>query len=288
MDNDFSDTSVVVTGATSGIGLATVKALVHAGAFVIGVGRLEVRNQNAYVRVSAGTPKGKAVFLLSDLAVQDQIISLGKAIHRVLNANGFSRLDVLINNAGIYLEKKQVTVDDIEKTFAVNHLSAFLLTHEVMGMLQQADPGKVITVSSYSHRSTPLNLRRIIDPKPYLGLLAYKRSKLCNILFTHALNSREDRIIAFAVDPGLVNTAIASKGSNGLSDLVWRIRRKKGTPPEVPARTILYLAGEDQIDLSKGIYYKNCKLISASRKAHRKDLANQLWDLSCELTGIDW
>jgi NAD(P)-dependent dehydrogenase (short-subunit alcohol dehydrogenase family) len=146
----------------------------------------------------------------------------------------------------------------------------------------------VLTVSSYSHRTTPLNLNRITNPKPYIGLLAYKRSKLCNVLFTHALNNKADGITAFAVDPGLVNTGIASKGSRGLSHWIWRFRRQQGTPAEVPAETILYLSGENQIDILNGVYYKDCQPIDSSPKAKRKDLANELWDLSCELTGIDW
>lgn len=287
-NDDLSGKSILVTGATSGIGLAAVKKFVSAGAFVIGVGRSEVRCQNAHVQVMAGNPQGKAVYFLADLSDPAQIRAVSQDITQVLKENQFSQLDVLVNNAGVYLERKELTQEGIEKTFAVNHLAPFLLTHEMLGLLVQADPGRVLTVSSYSHRTTPLSLKRIANPSPYIGLLAYKRSKLCNVLFTRSLNQRFDRLQAFAVDPGLVNTAIASKGVQGISHWVWRSRRKKGTDPEVPVKTLLYLAATDQIDLSQGIYIKNSQPKNASRKSHREDLAEALWALSCELTGLSW
>jgi retinol dehydrogenase 12 len=288
MTYDLSGKAVVITGATSGIGLAAVKQCVQSGAFVIGVGRSEVRNQNAMSQVSFGRPKGEARYLLADLAKKDQINALGSDIRRVLRNHGFSQLNALVNNAGVYLEKKQMTHEGIEKTFAVNHLAPFILTHSLLDLLKQAEQGRVLTVTSYSHRTTPLNLRRIHNPRPYIGLLAYKRSKLCNVLFSKMLIKKEKEVAAFAVDPGLVNTAIASKGSQGVSHWVWRKRRYKGTKPDVPARTILFLIGERQIDLQDGIYFKDSEPISPSHKAQNMHLAEKLWELSCELTGINW
>jgi len=288
MVKDLIGKSVVVTGATSGIGLAAVKEFAAKGAFVIGVGRSEARCHNSFVQVKAGNPLGQAVYLLADLSDLSQIRTLGQVILAVLEKHGLSHLDLLINNAGVYLDKKQVTADGIEMTFAVNHLASFLLTYELHKKLQQAGPGRVLNVSSYSHRTTPLNLKHITDPKPYFGLLAYKRSKLCNVLFTRSLNKRLSQIQAFAIDPGLVNTDIASKAGHGISHWAWRSRRKKGTLPEVPVRTLLYLASEDKIDLSQGIYIKASEPKMASRKSHREDLAEELWSLSCRLTGIAW
>ena len=288
MTYELSGKTIVVTGATSGIGLATVRMLVQSGAFVIGVGRSESRNQNAMVQVNSGATKGDAVYLLADLSKQEQVNDLCKGIRRVLRNRGFSHLDALVNNAGVYLGKKHMTEQEIEMTFVVNHLAPFILTHGMMPLLQRADHGRVLTVSSYSHRTTPLNLGRISNPKPYFGLLAYKRSKLCNVLFTHALNRKIEGMTAFAVDPGLVNTAIASKASQGPSHWVWRKRRLKGTTPDVPAKTILYLVGEREIDISKGVYIKDFKPIEPSRKSQRVDLADALWEMSCQLTGIDW
>lgn len=280
--------TVVVTGATSGIGLASVEALVKRGAFVIGVGRSETRNQNAMDKILSQNPPGTVDYLNADLANQTAVRNLAKEISQILQENKFGYLDALINNAGGYFEKKQMTDDDIEKTFALNHLAPFILTHELIPYLEKAVHGRVVTVSSYAHYTTPLCLRQIVDPFPYLGLLAYKRSKLCNVLFSYEINRRNNRISAFAFDPGLVDTGIASKGSQGISHWVWRLRRKSGAPPEVPGRILRDLVVNKEIDISHGYYIKEGKSVPPSRNAQRQDLAKDLWTLSCGLTGINW
>jgi len=282
---DLSGRNIIITGATSGIGLAAAKLLVDSGAFVIGVGRSAERNKKAQDSILSLYPDGKVKYLLADLASQAQVRSLAKEIEKLLKNKC---VDVLVNNAGGYLEKKQITEDGIEKTFAVNHLAPFLLTYALIPLLSNAEKGRVLTVSSYSHYTTPLCLNWIADPWLYIGLLAYKRSKLCNVLFVYELNRHYSDITAFAVDPGLVNTDIASKGSNGISHWVWRSRRKQGTSADVPARTILYLSGEEHIDTSHGYYFKDCKPKMPSRNARRPDLAKKLWALSCQLTGLTW
>jgi len=283
---DLSGKNFVVTGATSGIGLAAVKALISTGAYVIGVGRSLERNDKAKAEIISAFPQAKVEYLLANLESQAQVKSLSKTIIDLLVQKGENHLDGLVNNAGTYLEKKQMTEDGIEKTFAVNHLAPFILTQSLLQMLMNAEHGRVIAVSSYSHYTTPLCLSRITNPWPYISLMAYKRSKLCNVLFTYALNRRYDHLEAFAVDPGLVNTSIASKGSQGISHWVWRSRRKKGTPPETPAKTILFLCAEDEINTTQGFYFKDCKPKISSRKSRREDLADDLWDLSCKLTEL--
>lgn len=287
MKDDLSGKSVVITGATSGIGLAAVKAFVASGAFVIGVGRNTQRNQNALESVFNEAPDGHVRYLLADLAAQDQVHQLADEIGEVLESQNFGKLDVLINNAGVYQEKKRKTPEGIEMTFAVNHLAAYLLTHDLRTLLQKSQDGRVLTVSSYAHYTTPLCLDRIADPWPYIGLLAYKRSKLCNVLFTYQLNRKIDHIRAFAVDPGLVNTGIATKSGKGISAWVWRWRREMGTDPEVPARTLLYLAGENA-ELPRGYYVRDCQSLEPSRNAQNPQLGDKLWQLSGKLTGIDW
>jgi retinol dehydrogenase 12 len=195
---------------------------------------------------------------------------------------------VLVNNAGVYLGKKQITEDGIEKTFAVNHLAPFLLTNQLLPLLMQAETGRVLTLSSYAHFTTLLTLSRIVNPCPYISLLAYKRSKLCNILFTYAFNRKVDGVTAFAVDPGLVNTEIASKGSQGISHRIWKKRRMKGISPLESATTLLYLSSEESIDTSQGYYFKKSKAKLPSRNAQRRDLAERLWVKSCQLTRIKW
>lgn len=278
---------IVVTGATSGIGLAAARAFVEHEAIVVGVGRSRERVEEAQNTILDDFPKAKLTFFLADLAIQAEVRELAKNIALYVHQINQNHIDVLVNNAGGYHEKKQLTVDGIERTFAVNHLAGFILTHELMPLLSNAQSGRILTVSSYSHFTTPLCLKRITNPWPYISLLAYKRSKLSNILFTYEINRRCKKVTAFAVDPGLVNTAIASKGNKGISHLVWRIKRNNGAPPEVPVQTILYLSAENELDLSRGFYYKDSAPKQPSKKAEREDLARQLWKLSCQVSGID-
>lgn len=281
--------SILITGATSGIGLAAAKNLAKLGAFVIGIGRDPYRNEKAKIEMYSEFSDAKFEYLLADLASQGQVRKLSQEVHDLLGSRGKKSLDVVVNNAGIYLERKQYSEDDIEKTFAVNHLATFLLTHELMDLLENSEQPRVLTVTSYSHRTTPINPRRLANPRPYIGLLAYKRSKLCNVLFTYEFNRRMDgKILAFAVDPGLVNTSIASKGSNGVSDLVWRFRRNQGTSPDLPAKTIAYLSASEEVNTSSGYYFKDCKSFTPSKLARNEQLARDVWELSCKLTSIEW
>jgi len=283
---DLSGKSVVITGATSGIGLAAAHQFVKSGAFVIGVGRSKSRNETARNAIQVAYPGKFVDYLIADLSIQKEVNALANEIPLLLEKHGFSQLDVLINNAGVYLGRKQKTVDDIETTFAVNHLAGFILTNKLLNLLNKSESGRVLSVSSYSHYTTPLTLDRISNPWPYLSLLAYKRSKLCNVLFTYECNRRFDKVLAFAVDPGLVNTSIASKGSNGVSHWVWRKKRENGTSPDVPAQTMLYLAYEPEIDTSKGFYFKDCAPKNPSRKSKSVELAKELWEKSSQLTGL--
>jgi NAD(P)-dependent dehydrogenase (short-subunit alcohol dehydrogenase family) len=288
MQKRFLGKPIVITGSTSGIGLAAAQALTSAGAFVIGVGRNQSRIEKAKQAILSDCPAAQIEFVLGDLSSQDQVKAIAEGIKSALNQINLDKLTGLIHSAGVYLEKKHDTEDGIEMTFAVNHLAPFFLTHELLPLLINTYRGKVICVSSYSHVTTALNLNRITHPKPYLGLLAYKRSKLCNVLFTYEMNRRYPELASFAVDPGLVNTSIASKGSRGISHWVWKSRRTKGMSPDVPARTILYLALEDKINPMDGCYIKNCEPITPSRKAQSEELAKKLWQYSCQLTQTIW
>ncbi len=123
--------------------------------------------------------------------------------------------------------RRVFTEDGIEMTFAVNFLAGFLLTYELQDWLARAK-GRVLMSSSYSHRTTPLCLKRVAHPWPHIGVIAYKRSKLSDVLFAYEVNRRNLGITAFAVDPGLVNTEIASKGGTGIEELVWRRKAAAG------------------------------------------------------------
>lgn len=293
--NDFDVSTaptrtVVITGATSGIGLATAKELTAKGAYVIGMGRSEERCRSAEQEVKGACPGAKITYLAADLSVLSEVRRLAADIREQLTIDGFSHLDVLINNAGTVSSWYISTVDGFELQFAVNHLAPFLLTHELLPLLEQSQAGTVICVSSGSHYRTRLRWDDIMLRKSYNTLLAYKQTKLANVLFVTELNRRiaasGSSIKAFALDPGLVNTDIGFKGTSGMVKTVWQLRSKGGTPPEVPAHSIAYLALDPAPRLTEKVYWKDCRPKEPSSYSQKPDIAKRLWDLSERMCGI--
>jgi len=284
----LNEKTVVITGATAGIGWQTALDLAKAGAFVIGIGRNPQRCRDAETKIKELAPDAQIQYLVADLSSQDQIHECAQKIANLLKDNRKNALDVLVNNAGIYMGQKTFTEDGIETTFAVNHLAPFLLTHLLLPLLAQSSDSRVITVSSDSHYNTLLFPQRAKNPFFYFGLFAYKTSKLCNILFSYEFNrlSKGNLPRAFAVDPGLVNTDIGLKDTGGLAQWIWRSRQKLGVPPEEPSQTILYLADRPEVLQSGEIYWYLCHPKKPARNATDPLLARRLWMESCALTGI--
>ena len=285
-DQELKGKTVVVTGATAGIGLAAACALAEQGARLIGVGRDPVRCEAAGKVIQQANPNAVVQFLQADLALQSEVRRLATEIGETLTRWGVPGLDVLVNNAGMIASSLQRTSEGIERTLAVNHLAPFLLTHQLLPWLQAARPGRVITTSSESHYRTWINPKRINHPLIYHVLWAYKVSKLENVLFTIEFNRRVTPTRAYAVDPGLVNTEIGLKGTGLLSRWIWEMRRRGGTPAEVPARTIAHLACAE--DLTSAPYWYNGAPKQPSRAARSEKAARELWEVSCELCGIEW
>lgn len=284
------DKVVIITGATSGIGLATVKELALNGAYIIGVGRSKEKCENAEQDVKLFCPGVSVTYLTADLSSLAEVTSLASEIKRRLQRDGKSSIDVLINNAGTVSSWYVSTVDGFELQFAVNHLAPFLLTHELMPLLEQSQAGTVICVSSGSHYRTRLHWNDIMLRKHYSTLLAYKQTKLANVMFATELNRRMaasgSNIRAFAADPGLVNTDIGLKGTGGIVKKVWQLRSRGGTPPEQPAYSVAYLATDPSPRMTGEVYWKDCKPLKPSAYSQKPDISKRLWELSERMCGI--
>lgn len=283
--------NIVITGATSGIGLQAAFDFASLGARVIGVGRDSQRCSSAKQQILERTPKAQVEYLLANLSSQSQVRSLAVNINTVLKRWGQSHLDILINDAGTYSGRRILTEDGAELTMAVNHYAPFLLTHELMPLLSVGLQSMILTVSSGSHYNTSIHVDRIDHPLVYFGLWAYKVSKLANVLFTLEFNRRfgKTNIRAFAVDPGLVNTDIALKGTDPISKFVWQIRKNSGTSPEVPVQTMLFLTQQSPASTEDEYYWKDSVPKTPSRAARDPDLARQLWERSCKMCKTpDW
>jgi NAD(P)-dependent dehydrogenase (short-subunit alcohol dehydrogenase family) len=290
MDQNLSGKNIVVTGATSGIGQALSEMLARGGAHVIGVGRSEERCTLGQAHLRELANGVGASFFTADLASQAQVRSLAGEIQHRLEAQGKTSLDALVNNAGTFTYWLTITPEGFEKQWAVNHLAPFLLTHELLPLLQAAPAARVITVSSGSHYNTRLRWEDIQLRRRYNGLLAYKQTKLANVLFTEELNRRlgsGSRVKAFAADPGLVKTEIGFKENPGLVRWIWDRRRSGGVSPEFSAQGILYLVSEPSIQQHPECYWKDSRPKRPSRYALDADIARRLWALSAQMCGIE-
>ncbi|MBN1246872.1 MAG: SDR family NAD(P)-dependent oxidoreductase [Anaerolineae bacterium] len=286
---DLQHLTAVVTGATSGIGQATAAALAARGAWVIGVGRSEARCRAAREAVLTASPQARISFLTADLASQREVRQLAADIRSTLRAEDTERLDVLINSAGTVSSWRDVTEDGYELQFAVNHLAPFLLTLELMPLLEAAPSPRVITVSSGSHYRTRMRWEDVMYRQGYQVLKSYKQSKLANVLFTAEFNRRylEARgVRAYAADPGLVNTQIGLKGTHGLARWVWQRRSARGAGPEEAAEGIVFLATDPAAGEDEGVYWKDCRPKQPSAQARDGAEAARLWALSARLCGL--
>lgn len=271
----------VVTGATSGIGLAVALSLAGKGARVLGVGRDPARAEaaRALVAEAAKTVGGPAPrFELADLSRMAEVASLARRI-----GEGEPSLEVLVNCAGVYTDRRVLTAEGLETQFAVNHLAPFFLTKSLLPLLEAAPEGRVITVSSDSHYYGWIRWRDPSLGRFYLGLWAYEQSKLANVLFSYELVRRlgpESRIRVAVADPGLANTSMGEKQGPSVASLFWSLRRRCGTPPSVPAEAIVSLAALPEGGLANGLYWKAGKPVASSRLSYRAKDAKRLWTLS--------
>ncbi|TLN08967.1 SDR family NAD(P)-dependent oxidoreductase [bacterium] len=284
---ELTQKTIVITGASSGIGLAAASALAGLGARVIGVGRSRERCEEARQKILAQTPGARIEFALADLSAQRAVLGLAAELRERLAG---AALDVLVNNAGQVASWYTPTVDGYELQFAVNHLATFLLTHELLPALQAAPAGRVLTTSSGSHRHTRMHWNDVMLRRGYNPLSAYSQSKMANVLFTAEFNRREGASgpRAYAIDPGLVNTNIGMKGTGGLVSWIWSLRARGGQPPEVGAATIVHLASQERLEDPLAIYWKDSRPLAPDLYALREDEAARLWALSERLCGLRW
>lgn len=289
MKTNLFPKTYVVTGATAGIGLATAEALASRGASVIGVGRSAERCRQAVLRLRRICPGAQIEYLVADLSVQRQVGELAAGIHAVLDAQGKTSLEGLVNNAGTFTYWLTLTPDGIEMQWAVNHLAAFLLTHHLLRHLQAAPWARVVTVSSGSHFGARFNWSDLQLRRRYNGLRAYGNTKLANILFTLELNRRlaaQSSVRAFAADPGLVKTDIGLKGTPPFAGWLWKWRHSAGILPQEAAKGIVFLLTEPSLQRAAHLYWKHGHPKHPSREALDPQAASRLWALSEKMCGL--
>jgi NAD(P)-dependent dehydrogenase (short-subunit alcohol dehydrogenase family) len=276
--------TAVVTGATSGIGLAVCEKLASTGFSIIGVGRDGARCGAAEETLKNKFPGICAVYFTADLSRRSEVLRAGAEIKNYLERNFDGELSALINNAGCVRSFYMITEDGYETQFAVNHLAGFLITSVLMPCLEKGR-GRVLMTSSASHKMMKMRWNDVMFKKRYNPLLAYKQSKLANMLFAYGLNERFGKrgVRAYGIDPGLVRTDIGLKNTGGLVRLVWKLRQKSGVSPDIPADTYAFVC--ESPEPPDGLYYFRRERAKYSAEVTKQN-ADRLWALSEQLCGI--
>lgn len=272
----------MVTGAASGIGAATARALAQRGATVILVDRDAEKGPSTAKQIKRQTGDGAVEFMQADLSAQQEIRRLVQQFQ-----NRHRRLDVLVNNAGAIFARREESVDGIEMTFALNYLGYFLLTHLLLDMLKASAPARIVNVSSRSHARARINFDDLQSRSGYRGLQAYAHSKLAIVLFTYELARRLEGtgVTANALHPGLVATGFGTK-HGGVLGLVMRLFRPAFSTPEQGAQTSIYLAISPEVEGVTGKYFVGCKAIPSSPASYDPVTARRLWQVSAAYTKL--
>jgi retinol dehydrogenase 14 len=276
--------TILITGATSGIGLEAGVALARSGARVVLAGRDPAKTAATVDQVRRRAGAAAVDSVLGDFASQASIRQMAQDV-----LARYDRLDVLVNNAGVVNASRTVTRDGIEATFAVNHLGPFLLTNLLLDLLKRSAPARIVNVSSVGHYRGTLDFDDLgYERGGYQIMSAYSRSKLANVLFTRSLARRLDGtgVTANALHPGTVATNIWSGAPWYAKPALALYKRFGMISPANGAETIIYLAVSPQVDGKTGLYFEKNKPKEPSKLARDDALAQRLWDESARLVGI--
>jgi len=273
--------TVVITGATAGIGRVACERLAAMGASLVLVARDRARAERlAAELMRAGAPR-VSVFVAD-------LLQLAEVRRIAVELAGLPRIDVLLNNAGAIFNRRAQTADGFERTFALNHLAYFTLTNLLRDRLKISAPARVINVASEAHRGASLAFDDLQTLRGYNGWLAYRRSKLCNILFTRTLARRlaGSGVTANALHPGFVATSFGNNNGGVFRFGLGIAKRFMAISPADGAKTSVYLASASEIAELSGLYFDKCAVREPSAAAQDDEAAERLWRESARMTGV--
>src|SRR2546425_4791926 len=272
----------VVTGATSGIGKVTARALAQDGYRVVLLARDARRAEDTAAEIRRAAGHDRVETLACDLGSQPQIRRAAEELKR-----RHDRLHVLVNNAGAIFMKHGLSADGIEQTFAIDHLAYFLLTNLLADVLQASAPARVVNVASAASGGGHLDFDDLELKRGYSGIRAYSNAKLANILFSNELARRLSgtRVTSNALHPGVVATQFGRK-DNGLFTVAVKLVRPFLISEEKGARTSVYLATSPEVEGVTGKYFVKRRPRRPPREALDEAVARRLWDVSARRTGV--
>ena len=272
--------TAIVTGANSGMGMATVRALSDMGAKVIMLCRSEKRGIEALEKLSS-EKKRDLELILCDLGNYASIRAFANLFRK-----GHDHLDILVNNAGFISLDRQETEEGLERQFGINHVGHFLLTMSLLDFMGEG--GRIVNVASGAHKTGKIHFDDINLTKGFNVITAYSQSKLANVLFTRELARRvKDRgITVNCCHPGAVATNIGIDRDTGFGKTVTRLLKPFFQTPEQGAGTAIFLASDDSVSDITGEYFYKCRIAKSSKRSKDMELAKKLFEFSEELVGI--
>lgn len=280
----MGDKTVLVTGATDGIGKETARRLAEMGARVFVAGRNPEKGALAVRDIATNTGTDRTEFLQADLSVQSDVRGLAKAVKERTD-----RLDVLVNNAGVIMFRREETCDGIEVTFGLNHLNYFLLTHELMDLLKASAPARIVSVASIAHRRAVIDFDDLQLMNRFGSWQAYSRSKLANIMFTHALARRLEGtgVTANCLHPGFVRSHFGQNNSFfARTGIALAMRFGNAISVAQGAQTSVHLASAPEVADQTGLYFDECKVVNSSQASYDQPAQEKLWNISAEMVGL--
>ncbi len=274
---------VIVTGANAGIGKATVTELAKTGATVVMLCRSQARGEEALNEVRAISASSSIQLMICDLGSQQSIEDFCTEFKK-----RYQRLDVLVNNAGVFPPDRQQTVDGYELQFGINHLGHFLLTNRLLELLIASGPARIINLTSGIHKAGKINFEDVNLKKNYKSWRAYAQSKLANILFTYELAERlkGTGVAVNCVHPGAVATGMGINNDSVFGNLFGQILKTFQKTPEQGAETAVYVATSHDVEGVTAKYFYRKRPIQSSKGSYNKADAIRLWDLSEKMTGL--
>ncbi len=263
---------ILVTGATDGIGRQTALELLRRGARVIVHGRNRAKTLQVVDELTRETGSASVSPVFADLSSMAEVRRLADNVSAQVD-----RLDVLVNNAGVFLHERVLTNDGFESTFAVNHLATFLLTHLLLPKLELSTQGRIVTVSSIAHSRGKLDFSDLQSERYFHGYTAYATSKLANVLFAYEMARRlsKSRVTSNALHPGVISTKLLKSGFG-----------TTGASLVQGAATSVKLAVDPALDSVSGKYFADEREQASSATSHDRQLQTRLYDISAELLGI--
>lgn len=282
MQTTLNGKTVLVTGATGGIGRVTAEALAKMGAQMVLVGRNAQKTADTVAAVRQAAGNSKVDGLVADLSTQAGVRGLAEQF-----LARYDRLHVLVNNAGAFFMKREQSAEGLEMTFALNHLAYFLLTNLLLDTLKASAPARIVNVSSMAHQGARLNLEDLQNERSFSGWSAYGQSKLANLYFTYELSRRLEGsgVTANALHPGFVATNFG-KSNGGIFRSLFGLFQMAAINPEEGAQTTIYLASAPEVQGVTGQYFDKKKAIRSSDVSYDAVIAKRLWEISEQMTGI--